>query len=688
MHYRIIFFSIILCLVSSKLVSQTIKPCATDEMYFELLENNPSEKEAILDAKQELEELSKQYQKHNKLDKTDSLYIIPVVFHVLHLDGDENISDDQIKDVVRVVNDDFRKMNYDTNMIVDEFKPIAADTKIEIRLAKIDPNGNCTNGIDRIFTDLTNAATDASKLNQWPRDKYLNVWVVASIGSGAAGYAYYPFSTLGNNSYRDGIVILSNYVGSIGSSAPNRSRTLTHEIGHYLNLPHTWGSSNSPGLASNCNIDDGISDTPLTMGHTVCSLGAKTCDGTLDNVQNYMEYSYCTNMFTYGQASRMHATLNSTIAERSNLHSAQNLQATGVLEPGTVCEADFSSNMNYACINDTIIFFDESYHNPKSWLWNLEGASPQFHVDSVVYATYPSEGVYDSYLMVADSTGTVSEVKEDYIYIFDTLADYSKIGYTQDFESNALPQEWLFIKNSYGHAFQKANVGFESSSSVYVDNFGDSQYSEIYELISPSFDLTNLKTPKFIIRYAYATIDPSNNDKLEVLTSKDCGKSWDIHFSLSGAQLATETSVSAQAFVPDSSQWRRYAIPFNNNAKNHDNVLVKVKFTTGGGNNFFLDQIELDGLVGIEEFNYFGNSYLYPNPSDGKFNLNLQLQSSENVRIEVYNLRGEKLKTLELGKISAGMQQIPLDVEEFANGMFFVNVNISNRSTIFKLIKQ
>ena len=92
---------------------------------------------------------------------------------------------------------------------------LAADIRIEFRLAQIDPNGNCTNGIDRIYSSLTHAGSDQSKLNQWPRDKYLNVWTVSTIGmSGVAGYAYFPSAT---NSYLyiyDGIIILSNFISS------------------------------------------------------------------------------------------------------------------------------------------------------------------------------------------------------------------------------------------------------------------------------------------------------------------------------------------------------------------------------------------------------------------------------------------------------------------------------------------
>src|SRR5690606_4271114 len=108
------------------------------------------------------------------------------------------------------------------------------------------------------------------------RDKYLNVWISRNM-DGAAGYAYYPDATAGFLQIFDGIMQLANYTGSIGISNVNNSRTLTHEIGHYLNLAHPWGSTNEPGLV--CG-DDGVEDTPITRGWNFCPAPAASavCD--------------------------------------------------------------------------------------------------------------------------------------------------------------------------------------------------------------------------------------------------------------------------------------------------------------------------------------------------------------------------------------------------------------------------
>ncbi len=207
--------------------------------------------------------------KHMKNEKgaTSVVYTIPIVFHIIHQYGSENISDAQVINQVAVLNRDYRLKNLDTASIVPEFKKLIADISIEFKLATKDPLGNCTNGIEHIYSHETNVGDDNSKLSGWHRDQYLNVWVVTSMKNGVAGYAFYPSAVEGSGFIRDGVIILNEHVGNIGTGSEGNSRALTHEIGHWLGLPHVWGDNNTPGQA--CG-DDGIEDTPVTKGHSSC----------------------------------------------------------------------------------------------------------------------------------------------------------------------------------------------------------------------------------------------------------------------------------------------------------------------------------------------------------------------------------------------------------------------------------
>lgn len=240
---------------------------------------------------------------------TGSIVTIPVVVHVIYSNSNENISEAQILSQIQVLNDDFRRLNSDANNTWSQ----AADTQIQFCMATVDPNGNPTNGITRKSSSKTSWGTsDAMKkssqggVNPWNTSQYLNMWV-CNIGGGILGYAQFP----GGNAATDGVVMGPSYFGSKNGgsgfylSAPfNLGRTTTHEVGHFFNLRHIWGDGG-------CSVDDYVTDTPTSGGANYgCATGAVSC-GTVDMVQNYMDYSDdgCMNLFTQGQKNRMRASV-------------------------------------------------------------------------------------------------------------------------------------------------------------------------------------------------------------------------------------------------------------------------------------------------------------------------------------------------------------------------------------------
>jgi PKD repeat protein len=273
------------CSLSLATLAQEPFKCATDIMRERLIELDPTLLQREAEYEEEIQRLIRD---NTEVRGRDIVVTIPVVFHILHLGGNENISDEQIHDEIEVLNTDFRRLNTaELATAIPFFAGIAGDAEMQFALPTKDPLGNCTSGINRITTVETLRGSDQSKLKPWPRSKYLNVWVTKIIDSGAAGYAYKPGSAEGFLQLRDGIMILQNYVGRIGTSNPGYSRALTHEIGHYFNLDHTWGGTNEPEVA--CG-DDGVEDTPITKGHDDCNnrfdyfCSSTNLDQTLDFV--------------------------------------------------------------------------------------------------------------------------------------------------------------------------------------------------------------------------------------------------------------------------------------------------------------------------------------------------------------------------------------------------------------------
>jgi PKD repeat protein len=680
--------------ITGNIVAQETNYCHTDEMVRRALSKNPTLVSDYLaeQARLEAEDLVAAQTGYSSQNRAQlPIYTIPVVFHVLHQNGTENISDAQINDQIRILNEDYRKQNADISAVVSSFTSVAADAEIEFRLAKKDPSGNCTNGIDRIFTPLTNAADDNSKLNPWPRNKYLNIWVVKSIGtSGVAGYAYLPGTA--PSAGEDGILILSTYIGSIGSGSVNTSRALTHEIGHFLNLQHTWGNTNNPGVA--CG-NDNVTDTPVTKGHTSCQLSDATCtSGVIENVQNFMEYSYCSKMFTTGQKTRMRNALGSALGQRSSLWTSTNLTATGVSTPAVLCTADFQSNnpTNTVCAGNSLTFTDISWNgNPTSWSWTFPGGTPSTSTDSVPVVLYNTPGIYSVSLTVSDASGSVSTTKPGYVTVNSNVATYSTAFYSESFEGAAIPNTEYIVRNQSpgGNTWvQTSTAAATGTKSIMISNLSNSA-TYVDELIGPSIDMTAISgsSPVLTFKTAYAQRTSTDADKLQFYVSTNCGNTWILRKSLTGATL-TSGGVVTGTFTPNSTQWLTQTVNLAGYVT-QPNLYFMFRFTSDGGNNIFIDDINIYGTsaTGVEDLASSTEFNIYPNPIDQSTVIAFNLNKRENIDVSVIDVLGREVTKVFNGELNEGDHQFALaEQSKLTSGMYFVRVIVDGKSFTKKMM--
>lgn len=260
--------------------------------------------------------------------RTEIRYI-PVVVHVVHIDGPENISDEIIQQGIADLNDAFA--NAGAYYSLD-----GVDTHIRFCLAQTDPQGLPSTGITRTFNFLTNVVMESNDdanlkaIDAWDPLLYLNIWLVSeiqstSMGLGVAGYAQLPYA---HGSAVDGIVNEARWFGANS----DYSKVHIHEVGHYLGLYHTFQG----GCANNdCTMEgDLVCDTPpdANTGAFSCDTPFNSCDTDEDDLstnnpfrsitlgglgdqpdlmENYMDYSsqICQTLFTTGQSERMNDAL-------------------------------------------------------------------------------------------------------------------------------------------------------------------------------------------------------------------------------------------------------------------------------------------------------------------------------------------------------------------------------------------
>ncbi len=319
----------ILLLSTTSIVAQNTVRCSSEDYKQQQLALNPG-LQAAYDANNQFADQFAQ--NHPNGYQSRSVVVIPVVFHVVYGTNPQNIPDSRLLAQIDVLNHDYRRTNTDANLVPSQWQAIAADCEIEFCLAKHDPSGNWTDGIERTSSTTTSWTTDdhvkstsTGGANVWDHSKYLNIWV-CNLSGGVLGYATLP----GGNASVDGVVLAYQYVGVAGTLAPyNLGRTATHEIGHWLNMTHIWGDD-----FGTCILSDNVSDTPNQAGE---NYGCPTfphidaCTGTSPGVMfmNYMDYvdDACMYMFTSGQKTRMWATLNGS---RLSIQTSDACLVTGI----------------------------------------------------------------------------------------------------------------------------------------------------------------------------------------------------------------------------------------------------------------------------------------------------------------------------------------------------------------------
>ncbi len=903
---------------SSNVVNaQAPKPCGTDEVRALMLEENPD----LLRQEAEYELGLQEYLQMRaglRDDADTAVYVLPVVFHILYdptspTDA-HNISDAQIYQAMNVLNRDYAKENADITDVCCGFQAIAANTRIEFQLATKDPFGNCTNGIDRITSQRSNQGGNFSKLDPWFRDRYVNIWVVRSLGSSdnfqPAGFSQLPPDVQDDSgSLRDGVILLHDYTGDNGTSNVFRSRTLTHEIGHYLNLKHVWGGTNAPGIA--CG-DDSVDDTPITKGHNSCTdadlhdsfcssqpvdtaysfqdvttttgttdptpapivmldfpvepaitFGSVTASGVsgnseedgsftfsqwgtgandgdsafadltgqlstsqyysftitpepgksmtlsgltfqvdrsttgprtfavrssvnnystniaavvtgadtiglgvpsantffflqdtagtrytakvntpeasflymvtpvtfriyawnaedvdgnftvdnllvrgqfgiIENTQNYMEYAYCSLMFTEGQSDRMRATLNSSVSGRSTLWSESNHIFTGTAGNEVSCAplADFYTLDRFVCTGVPVQFKDNSTKaTPTTWAWTFDGGTPATSTQRNPTVTFNEPGARSVSLTVGNDDGSNTITKWDGVVVganypevnaplqegFNSGNDLSKWPQV-NYERNGTSWQW---QGDVGHdAPGSAKLNASNTYTLIQDLFPPNNFQDKDALLTPIMELPFFTGMTVNFWYAYSTRTSNVDDiteSLRVYASSDCGKSWLQRLNLEGAALVT-AGVRSPGYVPADDEWRQgsFTLP-SIYAGNH----IRLKFEYSSGlysNDLYIDDVNMDATnVGIEEIAQSGGISLMPNPATNSLTVVMDIPGANAATLSFLDMTG---RTVYTQGVKAGENQLDLDLEHLGltSGVYLVRLQHANGQRIERLV--
>ena len=459
---------------------------------------------------------------------------IPVVVHVIHLGEPEgtgsNISDQQIIEAINGLNDRWR--NYIGHGV---------DMTIEFCLARVDPNGNPTNGIARVdgsgvpnymqYGLQSNPFPGADEiaikdLSRWPRADYYNIWVVHNINGGVAGYAYYP--------------TFYAYEGTVAQANSMRynSSLLAHELGHAFNLRHTFegdNDGNSCPANSNCATDgDQICDTPPHKRADCGSSNPCTTSGVFDNsVRNYMSYCNSTNRFTSDQQ------IKALAAAISNARSSL-------------------INNNYVCACATTGDCDDK--NPCTLDSCVNGSCQNIIMENCVIASFPACEDFQNFNLCNTNCGQACELTNGWGNLNTDDMDWiSHAGGT--FSSNTGPEA-------------DHSLGTSTGRYLYTEASSDCNPGKSAIVTSPSYDLRQAANSSIEFWYhMYGNQVGSLSLQVEVPFGSG---SWSPIFSASGNQ---------------GNAWHNASVDLNAYTGN----IVRFRFTGVSGQGFQSD-IALDDV--------------------------------------------------------------------------------------------
>ena len=647
----------------------------------------------------------------------EEIYKVPVVVHIIHpgipvSDDSTNISKERILQQIAILNEDFRRQNPDAISTPEEFFSVAADTKIEFVLARIDPWGNLTDGIQRIVGKANyniggNTFSEVRELNIWPTEHYLNIWVVYDGSSlGNLGIARFPVSndpeipqhsSLDVGKWdTDGVVVNTAFFGKGGFAKDfSTGRTLTHEVGHFLGIRHTWGDT-----GGSCRDDDYCDDTPLSSNtyNSECPSEPQFSCGTSDMYSNYMTYAAdrCMNVFTRCQKERMRAILENSPRRKTLLNNFatqdlgvldNDLAITAIVIPGpSSCENRFFPQIRVVNLGkNTVKNFEvsltidgqTSINQPNQTYSSLAPLNsaiitfPEFNPD--FQADYKLKFEITK-INDASSDDEISNNRKSILY---------SSGYSLDYNLDNQASGWIFQHDDW----QVADVMGDSALKLSYYNSDSTDFGFQDFLISPPVNLSDQRSMSMRFRYAYyksTSVDPIQ--KIDVYLVDNCNLYFDSDNLIQTINSSTASSISGE-FIPRSeSDWLWSEDIILDAHRNSENFRVAFVGTNGLGNNFYIDDftifstsrldhdIRLRQIVGLSQFSCFNNNSpqlsIQNVGSDSVESVNIKYRIDENITLDTI------LTELGLAPGKIKRVNLPYSIKEDGTHSFKVDLSI------------
>lgn len=452
-----------------------------------------------------------------------------------------------------------------------------------------------------------------------------------------------------------------------------------------------------------------------------------SCDPAIrPNIENIMDYSGCPKMFTRGQIAKMRSTLENSIANRDYLVDTINLVKTGLLSQTiftivpntstgkndttftyaptttTPCApiADFASNKVQICNGQSVNYVSTSYNytNPVTYAWEFEGGTPATSSSASQVVNYTIPGVYGTTLTVTNSEGSSSKSVSQYNHVF-WNSDTTHLPYIETFETGVNYPDWYITNKDFGTiTWQTGSPGRNSSKCLMLPNANGGYYFGDIDIIeSRQFNFSNVSSVVISYDYAYARKPGTTQDTVKFQYSLDCGGSWStLPGSPSAAVMAASGGTLTSPFVPwDSTKWvKKIYIPsltaaLTNKADVKFRFYFKNDRATGSAQNLYIDNINISGVVGVEELENTIGLSIFPNPTNASSTIEFTSPVDSRVSVLVNDVTGRLVEQNEFNAAGGHLTTYAVNQSgKLQSGVYFVTLSLDGQKVTKKLIVQ
>lgn len=648
--------------------------------------------------------------------------VIPVVVHLIHNGRQENLTNAEVVAMLQQCNRQINMEIENFDQTPEVFKKLAAKTRIQLRLAKKDPNGKCTDGIVRVETSLTDMYSNhycsgpypqdkILQMSHWPPERYLNLYIIRRIvkpdgGSIPGAYGTFPFNDFSCNTGkgRDGIFITYE---SLYNYSTRISTTLSHELGHWLGLYHIWGNAGSSD--DSCFDSDGIADTPNQSGpSSVCfdRFPFITCNnGPNGNMfTNFMDYGNCLTQFTPKQVEKMHAVLTTSASGRSDLWSTLNRAVytrttspynfnTGCVNEMPIASFRTTSNNGVFTIPTVDSYFSQvssqeffkcgdavqidftntSSFNAARIQWSFEGGIPSTSTALNPSIIYKKGGTYQVKMIAFNQSGSDTTVQNIKIIDYDNRS-YPPQNAKENFENYQHIDEYGWSNTSFDQNrwVLRNTDGYKGGKCLYINNFGDNDKYAMFR--TPSYDLNGQTSAKLVFKVAKSQVNASTTETvLRIFTLGQCYESMVMLKNLYDTDLSIDKSGKG-AFIPQEGDWKTVSIELPKDLLKYQKVSFVFFLRDFDQSDIYIDDIELQtspltSVADIKPQVYFQAS---PNPAASELKLNYESPLSTPIQFRLIGVDG-RAYALKGGSSNTGTtQQYTFPLPDLPNGMYVV----------------